>query len=166
MDDLEIIHATRDHRAIFRNLMHLYLYDFSEYIDEDANEDGLFEDEHLDKYWVEPNRYPFLVRVGGKWAGFVLVRDLGTVDLLGRGVEQTYSIAEFFVMRKYRRRKLGKQLAFAMFDRFRGRWWVSQEMGNAPSQQFWRRVIGEYTGGNFEDFVEPRENRPTQIFRS
>ena len=171
MDDFESIPATREHRSVFRNLMHLYLYDFSEYIDEDANDDGFFEDEHLDKYWVEPTRYPFLLKVGGKWAGFVLVREidpawLKKLGLEGQGGEKTYSIAEFFVMRKYRRRNVGKRLAFAMFDRFRGRWWVSQEVANIPAQQFWLRIIDEYTGGNFEDFIEPHEKRPTQLFRS
>ncbi len=166
MDDMEVVAATLEDRTVFRNLMHLYLYDFSEYTGDDVDENGFFEDEYLDRYWVEPARYPFLVKVEGHYAGFVMVRDMGAFEIEGQGTERTYSIAEFFVMKKYRRRGIGKRLAFAIFDRFHGRWWVSQEMPNVPAQQFWRRVIGEYTGGSYTEFVEPREKRPTQVFTS
>ena len=30
-----------------------------------------------------------------------------------------------------------------------GRWEVGQMPRNTPAQAFWRRVIGEYTGGRF-----------------
>jgi predicted acetyltransferase len=56
--------------------MQLYLYDFSEMCGDDCDERGLFEYEYLPRYWIEPERHPFLIRVDGKLAGFALVREM------------------------------------------------------------------------------------------
>jgi hypothetical protein len=37
---------------------------------------------------------------------------------------------------------------------FKGRWQVRQESTNFGAQKFWRRVISEYTGGDFADLAE------------
>ena len=65
--------ATVAERPILRHLMELYLYDFSEFDGADIGILGLYEYPYLDHYWVEPERSPFLVRVNGSLAGFVLV---------------------------------------------------------------------------------------------
>jgi predicted acetyltransferase len=65
-------------------------------------------------------------------------------------------------MRPYRRSGAGKQAATAVFRTFSGKWIVHQVPGNVPAQAFWRRVIGQFTGGQFEDEVD--ENGVTQRF--
>lgn len=161
--DFELYPAGRDDYPAFRNLMHLYLYDFSEYTGDDVDEQGMFVDEYLERYWVEPTRYPFLIRVGGKLAGFVLVRQLDDQPV---GQLVTHSIAEFFVMKKYRRHKIGARVACEVFDRFPGRWNVSQEPLNLPAQAFWRRVIGEYTGNRYHEEVDSFIGGPMQVFEN
>jgi predicted acetyltransferase len=56
-------------------------------------------------------------------------------------------------MRKYRRHGIGKQAAYFIFDQFRGKWEVAQIAANPDARLFWRKVIGEYTGGKFEEVV-------------
>jgi len=160
VDDITLIPASPAERPILENLMHLYLYDFTEYTGEDADEQGRFTDEHLPKYWVEPNRYPFLVKVNDHPAGFALVRAVPD-PISGK---LTYHMAEFFIMRKYRRRKIGRHVAFSIFDRFPGHWHVEQEEKNLPAQSFWRKIIGEYTGGRFEEFRQAPHHHPYQVF--
>jgi predicted acetyltransferase len=75
-------------------------------------------------------------------------------------------MAEFFVMRKYRRRRVGWEAARKLFDRFPGEWWVMQEAENLPAQAFWRRLIGDYTGGMYEEVEQPGGVGPQQIFQS
>ena len=101
--------------------MQLYLYDFSEIDGGDVNEGGEFPYRWLDHYWTESGRNPFLVYSDGRIAGFVLVRTDATA---GRGPD-TKSVAEFFIMRKFRRMGIGRKAAFQVFDRFRGAWEVA-----------------------------------------
>jgi predicted acetyltransferase len=51
----------------------------------------------------------------------------------------------------------GRAAAFAAFDRFEGPWEVRQRTENPEATAFWRRAIGEYTGGDYE---ETRSHRP------
>ncbi len=162
MDNVQIIPADAGKRELMRGLMNLYLYDFSEFTGEEVNQRGGYEDGYLPRYWIEPNRYPFLILVNGKPAGFVLVR-----DQTGPGEGQvTHHIAEFFVMRKYRRRGVGQRAAWAVFDRFPGRWFVSEMEENRPAQVFWRKTIGEYTRGNYQEVRVEEWIGPVQLFET
>jgi len=162
MLDFLLIPAPLELKPVLQNLMHLYLYDFTEYTGEDVDEQGRFIDEHLDLYWIEPTRYPFLVLVAGKYAGFVLVR----VSSAPGDTHPTHSIAEFFILKKYRRQKLGQRVAWQIFDRFPGRWLVEEVPENLPAQRFWRKLIGEYTGGKFQETQRPDWNGPVQEFEA
>jgi predicted acetyltransferase len=159
--DLEVIPAAIGDKSVARQLIELYLYDASEIspkLDVDAH--GLFGYKHLDHYWTEKERYPFLVRVNGRYAGFALVNDWVLIPGNQR------SIAEFFVMRKFRRQGVGKRVAFNIFHRLPAMWEVRQVKENTAGIQFWRQVIGEYTGGNYRETLAEQEtwDGPVQYF--
>jgi predicted acetyltransferase len=148
---VEIELGTVQDKTVFRNLMQLYLHDFSEHSGRDPDPHGLFEYGYLDYYWTPDGRadgfMPFLVKVDGQLAGFVLKNRYSNL-----GLDDTeHSIAEFFVMRKWRRTGVGRRAAFEVFDRFRGRWEVAQRRSNKDAQAFWRSVIEDYTSGDYEE---------------
>lgn len=70
---IEVVKAALQEKPILRNLLELYQYDFSEIEGEDVDARGLFGYRYLDRYWMESGRHPFLVKVDGMLAGFVLV---------------------------------------------------------------------------------------------
>jgi predicted acetyltransferase len=63
-------------------------------------------------------------------------------------------MGEFFVLRKYRRSGLGRQLASGLFERFAGTWEVRELPSNTAAQTFWRRIIDDYTHGAFTETQE------------
>lgn len=162
--NIEIKPASKDERPILRNLMELYQYDFSEYDGSDTGPSGLYDYPYLDHYWIEPERSPFLVRVGGQLAGFVLVARYNYLT----GQKDSWVLAEFFVMRKYRRQGVGEYVACHIFDRFPGEWQVAQIPENAPAITFWRKVIESYTHCNFQehDLNNDHWRGPVQTFTS
>jgi len=158
---VELRPARLEDKVVLQRLMELYLYDFSEYEGADVDAGGLYGYGYLDQYWVESTRYPFLIRVDGRWAGFALVRDYADSD--GTLV---HGMAEFFVMRKYRRAGIGRAVACRLFDAFPGSWHVGQVVENVPAQRFWRRVIGEYSHGQFQEIRREFWDGPLQMFVS
>lgn len=146
---VEVIPAALSDKVVLRQLFQLYHYDFGEILGRgDLNEHGFYDyTMHLDHYWTEPERYPFLIKLDGKWVGFVLV----SKETYFPEREPGWVIAEFFVMRRYRRRGVGEYAARFAFDRFPGRWEVAQVPENTGAVAFWRKVIGRYTGGRFEE---------------
>lgn len=157
---VELVAVSIQDKPVVQALMQLYVYDFSEMIELDVDGHGKFFYPYLDHYWTESGRYPFLLRCDGKIAGFALVRTLEFGD------DPLYQLAEFFIMRRYRRRGLGREAARAVFDRFRGRWEVDQIAENTAATTFWRRVIGEYTSEHYVEIWrdENGDRGPAQFF--
>jgi predicted acetyltransferase len=144
--DIKLVKANKRDKPVMRQLLELYAYDFSEFEQADVNEHGFYGYDYLDCYWTEESRHPFFIRVDGKLAGLVLVSDYCyTLE-----DAEAKSITEFFVMRKYRRRRVGETVAFKVFDQFPGKWEVIQHEANQPAKAFWEAVVGEYTQGRYE----------------
>jgi len=145
-----------DDKQVFSNLLQLYLYDSSEYDGWDITEHGFFRYGFVDHYWTEDGRHPFFIRANGRLAGLAMVR---TIE--GPTPNDTYySMAEFFVMRKYRGKGVGKQAALKLLDMFSGKWHIGQTHGNKPAQVFWNKLISDYTGGDFTEEELPDEDFP------
>lgn len=140
--------------------MELYKYDFSEFDPEDVNEHGLYEYMYVDHYFTEKNRFPFFIKVNGKYAGFALIRKIEEDNLT------YYSMAEFFVMKKYRKSDVGKRAAFQLFSQFPGEWEVSEMEENVPAQSFWRKVISAYTNNEYREIRKEDWDGPIQVFHS
>ena len=140
---LEIIPATLEQAPILKNLLELYSHDFSEFQELSLGADGRFGYKSLALYWSEPGRYPFLVRTDGKLAGLVFVKRGSEVS----GREAIWDMAEFFIVRAYRRRGVGTQTAHEIFKRFPGMWAVRVMPSNVSARHFWARAISSFTGG-------------------
>lgn len=156
--NIEVLPVPIEQRPVLARLLELYLHDYSEFDGRDIGEQGSYEYRYLDHYWTEVGRYPFVARVQGRLAGFALVRVLPSE----RG--PVTHMAEFFVLRKYRRLGVGEAVARQLFDRFPGAWAVSQAARNEPAKQFWRSVIGRYTDDMFTEELE--DDRVVQRFHS
>ncbi len=144
---ISLIPATRAERPALENLMQLYIYDWSELRPLDVADDGRFPEYPLDAHWEDGGRHPLLLRVDGRLAGFALVSAGSRLT----GAPGVFDMAEFFVMRRFRGKGVGRAAASAAFDRFRGRWEIRQHDENAAATAFWRRTIDRYTRGNYRD---------------
>jgi len=162
--NIEVDRATVNERPILRHLMELYQYDFSEFEGADLTPLGVYDYPYLDHYWVEPERSPFIVRVDGNLAGFVLVACFNYLT----GNKDCWVMAEFFIMRKYRHQGVGEHVAQTIFNQFPGTWQVGQIYENPAATAFWRKVISRYTQGDFEEIKVDNDHwhGPIQIFVS
>jgi predicted acetyltransferase len=146
--DVLIQQAVPAQRALLERLLQLYLHDFSEFAPRhtsygEVDAEGLFPyPPGLDTYWQEPDREPLLIRADGAVAGFVLVNRWSALD---RPLDR--AVAEFFVLRKYRRAGVGTRAAHAVFRRHPGRWEVAVAAYNPAALQFWRCAAGSAPGG-------------------
>lgn len=135
-----------DEKALLIRLMELYKYEFSVFSNKDINEYGYYGYAHIDDYWNEEGRFPYLIRVDGKIAGFALI--CPHCDY--RKETDARCFGEFFVMLKYRRMGIGKQAATQLFDLHRGPWEVCYWKNNVPASLFWKKVVEEYTNDHYQ----------------
>ncbi|HEY2190332.1 MAG TPA: GNAT family N-acetyltransferase [Caldimonas sp.] len=125
-------------------MLELYQHDLSDIWDQDLDLHGEY-GYALDRYWDTEGHHAFVATADGKYAGFALVNQAVRIGTDGHWMDQ------FFVLKKYRRLGVGRILARAVFKEPTGRWEVGQMPQNRTAQVFWRRVIGEYTGGRFKE---------------
>lgn len=161
---VELEPARPDDRPRLEALFELYAYDFSEILGLDVGEDGRFARPSLDVYFEDPRAHAFLVRADGRLAGFALV--IGRSRLTG--ASNVHDVAELFVMRRYRRKRVGERVAHALFSRFPGPWEVRQKAENTAAIAFWRRTIARFGDGRYEERLldDERWRGPVQRFTS
>lgn len=147
---IQLIEVGRDKVPVIQNLARFYVYDLSEIAGYPCPESGLF-GARDDDFWGDRSNHFFVIRVDSELAGFAVA------DSPEDDAEADWNIAEFFVLRKFRRKEVGKYAAHWLFDRFKGNWRVMEMLCNEPAIAFWRKIISDYTSG---DFMEAREIPP------
>lgn len=134
-----------DEKALLIRLMELYSYEFTAFSNDDINEYGYYGYDHIDDYWNEKGRFPYLIRVDGKIAGFALI--CPHCDYLKETDARCFG--EFFVMLKYRRMGIGRQAATQLLNLHRGKWEICYWKNNVLAGLFWKKVVEAYTNGNY-----------------
>lgn len=107
------------------------------------------------------------MRVDGRLAGFALLRR-GTCfperDVLSD--DSGMMITEFFVMRKYRRQGIGKQVARELFECYPGRWEVGRSASKWGRDGLLEKNDRRIYAGDYEDVLLDYErwHASVQIF--
>ena len=136
--------VTLEKKDVLYNLLQFALYDGSQYIENELNENGNFNYNWFDNYFKDANRESYFIKNGDKYIGFVMINENLKFNNSGK------SVAEFLIMPKYRRHHIGKKVAMEIFDMYPG-WWEVEPIENSESAYiFWRKTIEEYTLNNFE----------------
>ncbi|SMF76953.1 Predicted acetyltransferase [Paenibacillus uliginis N3/975] len=145
INEVQLCEVLEEQKSVLRQLIELYEYDFSEFNNNDVNQYGYYGYSYFDHYWLEPGRVPFFILVNGNLAGFILVNSF----CYCLKEENSRSISEFFIMRKYRKQGVGIKAAHMVFNLMPGHWEVLQHPENHTSHHFWNRAIDSYTNGQF-----------------
>lgn len=144
MKELEIRRASAADRMPVYRMLELYQHDLSDIWDQDLDTHGVYGYE-LDRYWGKEDCHAYVALVDGKHAGFALADTAVKIEPAGHWMDQ------FFVLKKYRRRGVGADLAVHVFAELPGHWEVGQMPNNIAAQAFWRSIIGVYTDGRFSE---------------
>lgn len=146
--EITINRASLEDQNTVQNLGRFYVYEMSRYCGFlkgwETPENGLFECFDLSRYWKEPNRHPFLIKVDGELAGFVLVNKIGSTP------NTDWNVGEFFIISKYQGKGVGRYVAEQIFNQFPGVWETAQIPENTAAIEFWDKFVSRYTQGQYE----------------
>ena len=122
--------------TLFR-LLQYSLYEESLTDLNEMNEEALFDYPYFDAYFAEDEREAFFIRECSteKLLGFAMVR----------AHDRRHSVAEFMVLPKYRRQRIGTQAAKVCFALHDGTWEVKPAYGSLQAKRFWQHVISTIT---------------------
>jgi predicted acetyltransferase len=148
-------------RETLVRLVQLYLHDLSAVESWDVDESGSFGEDDLDGCWTEDRRHPFVIRANGKVAGFAVVDEGSDVT----GDRSVYDMAEFFVLRRWRRTGVGRAAVRDLLERFPGTWEIRPFPGYPAGEKFWRQICAESAVGGVSESTYDRSGRPATLYR-
>jgi predicted acetyltransferase len=106
----------------------------SEWFGNEVLPDGSFAYD-LERWWRE--REVYLATAADALVGFAVIGNAQQWT----GNPAAHDVAEFFVLRKYRRQGVGNSLAQLVWNQHPGEWLVRVLAANLPAVAFWRRAI-------------------------
>ena len=157
---IELLPATIEDRSVLSNLYQLYIHDFTDFVERELGNDGRFSYDPLPLYWTESNRFPFLVTVERKLAGFALVKKGSDFS----GNPEVWDMADFFVVRGARRHGVGYLVAEQIWRRFPGPWEVRVLTTNAPAMAFWARAVCRFTRRDIKPMAVTKSEETRYLF--
>ena len=158
--DIQLELALREQSPILANLLELYAHDFSEFQPLDIGPDGRFGYKSLPLYWSESNRHPFLIRFDGKLAGLALVKRGSEIS----DSQEVWDMAEFFVLRGFRRHRIGTLAVQEVWRRFPGLWEVRVMQSNPSATSFWKRAISDFIRESIQPVRIEKDGRSWQLY--
>jgi predicted acetyltransferase len=94
-------------------------------------------------------------------AGFALIGPASDwIDDVG-----AHDVHEFFIMRKFRRRSIGRSMASFLWTQYPGEWLVRVLEDNAPALTFWHCEISSYSDGSYGEVQQIVNGRSWKFFR-
>lgn len=152
--NVEILPLEPAQDAVLANLFELYLHDMAEWFGFDLKADGRY------GYELTSGKTAYLIRVDGALAGFALTHSAAPwLD-----EPDSMDVAEFFIVRRFRRHGLGAQVAGWLWDHHPARWLVRVYQANLPAVPFWRGTIAAYTNQAFTEERRIIDDKPWRFF--
>jgi predicted acetyltransferase len=136
---MELVPVTPEDRELLWNLNQKYLYEMTNFYDDEMDAAGVLHYGYFDAYFTDPKRKAFFLYEQRRLVGFAMIHPYSNMD----GAPD-YVLAEFTVFPMYRRRHLAAGAAELIFRRFRGSWEVKYNEKNAPAKGLWYKVTAPY----------------------
>lgn len=158
--EVRLATVTPDKRNVIENLCTYYIYDMSEFTQWNPDENGHypFPKRLLKPYWHEPQHIAYFILVDGDIAGFLLLRKYPSEPTV-------WDIGQFFVMRKFKGRGVGKRalnLAVALHP---GKWQIRVLQDNHGALKFWRAAVISVVDEDFSFTIDKDDDLEMHFFR-
>ena len=146
--NIEILNLTHENKDLLWRLLQFALYDGSFYINNQINNEGIFEYRWFDSYFTENDNYAYLIKMNDNIIGFALVN----ANLKIKHDCDALTISEFLILPQYRKNNIGKKASHMIFDKFDKDWEVQPMNNNKGAYKFWEKVIKEYTNNQYKKY--------------
>lgn len=146
---MEIVKVEKEDSRILENLASIYLSDMSEIADFLKPEaDGSYKYKNLHYYWQKKELSAHFIKHDTGIIGFILSNRTPYVP-----DDCQISIHEFFILRQFRRKGLGREAIKKIFAMFPGDYFIAQLETNTPAIEFWHSIY-EYLKIKYDEREE------------
>ena len=136
---MELVAVRPDDRELLWNINQKYLYEMTNYYNDEMDAKGNLHYGYFDAYFTDPERAAFFLYEGRTLVGFAMIHPYSNL-----GQKPDHVMAEFTVFPAFRGKGLATEAVKAIFDRFRGNWEIKYNEKNAAAKAFWNKMTAGY----------------------
>lgn len=136
---IQLIHVSTEHKTLLWNLHQKYLYEMTNFYDNEMDEEGNYHYGYFDAYFTDPERKAFLIYKDGTPAGFAMINPYSYI-----GETPDYVLAEFTIFPMFRKKHIGTEVAVHILETFKGRWEIKYNENNSGAKALWNKVTARY----------------------
>lgn len=129
-----------EERELLWNINQKYLYEMTNFYDNEMDEQGNIQYGCFDEYFRDPKRKAFFIMHDEQLAGFVFLNPYSRA-----GGSPDYCMAEFTVFPVFRRKHIAAAAVREIFKRFPGKWEIKYNEKNLPAKALWTGVTAQYS---------------------
>lgn len=136
---MELIPVRSKDRELLWNINQKYLYEMTNYYDDEMDPYGNLQYGYFDAYFTDPKRTAYFIYAESKLVGFAMINPYSYLN-----GKPDHVLAEFTIFPMYRRRHYAREAAKTIFNLHRGNWEVKYNERNTAAKTFWSRVTERY----------------------
>lgn len=136
---MKMVQVDRNNFPIFRQFVHYYMNEIYDYVDGiTMDRYGNYEYGGIEEYLSDKDLKAFLIYEDDLYKGFLM---LNKGRYAPRGYD--YTIHEFYVAKPYRHQGIARRILKALFNFYKGKYFVMQLEKNLPAIRFWHHYYEE-----------------------
>lgn len=136
---MELVGVRPEDRELMWNINQKYLYEMTNYYDDEMDAQGILHYGYFDAYFTDPKRKAFLLYEDKTLVGFAMIHPYSNMR-----EKPDHVLAEFTIFPMYRRKHLAIKAAEMIFEQFKGNWEVKYNEKNIPAKALWNIVTEKY----------------------
>ena len=121
------------------NLNQKYLYEMTNYYDDELDAEGNLHYGYFDEYFVDPRRSAFFICSDETTVGFAMLNPYSNFDR-----RPDHVMAEFTIFPAFRRKHYALEAARLILDSYPGEWEIKYNEKNSAAKALWTKVTEPY----------------------
>lgn len=136
---IKLVEVQPKDRELLWNVQQKYLYEMTNYYDDEMDAVGNYHYGYFDAYFTEPQRKALFIFCDDRLAGFAMINPYSYVD-----ETPDHVLAEFTIFPAFRKKHVATEAAEMIFSQNKGHWEVKYNENNVAAKQLWNKVSEKY----------------------
>jgi predicted acetyltransferase len=136
---IELVEVKAEQRELLWNMLQKFLYEMTNYYDDEMDEKGNYHYRYFDDYFTEFERTALFIYSDKLLVGFAMINPFSYIN------EHTdHVLAEFTIFPMYRKQHIGKSAAELILRTYRGQWEIKYNEKNIGAKALWNNITASY----------------------
>ena len=138
---IRFVPVRREDRTLLWNLFQKFLYEMTNFYDDEFDAEGNLHYGHFDSYFAgDPDRKALFLYEEETLVGFIMMNKYSHV-----GAKLDWALAEFTVFPRFRRRHIALRSAKKLLNEYPGAWEIKYNEKNSAAKALWNGLAAPFS---------------------